>query len=104
MPRRGDRQGPMGRDLCSSMARKRTLKQFSKKELLEDLARRHADEKFHDGMTMSEMELAAEELKGETGEPVRGADAVPDDASGAQALEGADSAHCFPTYPAPATS
>lgn len=51
------------------MARKRALKQFSKKELLEELARRHADEKFHEGMTMSDMELAAEELKGETGEP-----------------------------------
>ena len=51
------------------MARKRALKQYTKKELLEELARRHADEKFHDGMTMSEMELAAEELKGEAGEP-----------------------------------
>lgn len=51
------------------MARKRALKQFSKKELIEELARRHADEKFHDGMTMSEMEIAAEELKGETGDP-----------------------------------
>jgi len=51
------------------MARKRALKQYTKKELLEELARRHADEKFHDGMTMSEMELAAEGLKGEAGEP-----------------------------------
>ncbi len=51
------------------MARKRALKQYSKKELLEELARRHADEMFHDGMTMSEMDLAAEELKGEAGEP-----------------------------------
>ncbi len=59
----------MGRDPYSSVARKRALKQFSKKELLEELARRHANEKFHDGMTMSEMELAAEELKGEAGEP-----------------------------------
>ena len=43
------------------MARKRSLKQFSEKELVEELARRHADEKFHDGMTMSEMELSVEE-------------------------------------------
>jgi Uncharacterised protein family (UPF0236) len=51
------------------MARKRALKQFSKDELLQELARRVADEKFKDGMTMSDMELAAEELKGEAGEP-----------------------------------
>jgi hypothetical protein len=42
------------------MARKRALKQFSKDELIQELARRHADEKFHDGMTMSEMELSVE--------------------------------------------
>jgi hypothetical protein len=51
------------------MARKRALKGFSKEELLQELARRVADEKFRDGMTMSEMELAAEELKGEAGKP-----------------------------------
>lgn len=51
------------------MARKRALKQFSKEELLKELARRVADEKFKDGMTMSDMELAAEEFKGEAGEP-----------------------------------
>jgi hypothetical protein len=33
------------------MARKRALKGFSKEELLQELARRVADEKFHDGMT-----------------------------------------------------
>jgi hypothetical protein len=44
------------------MARKRALKQFSKEELLAELGERLADEKFHDGMTMSEMELAAEEM------------------------------------------
>jgi len=44
------------------MARKRALKQFSKEELLRELGERLADEKFHDGMTMSEMELAAEEM------------------------------------------
>jgi hypothetical protein len=44
------------------MARKRALKQFSKAELLAELGERLADEKFHEGMTMSEMELAAEEM------------------------------------------
>jgi len=44
------------------MARKRALKQFSKAELLAELGERLADEKFHDGMTMSEIELAAEEM------------------------------------------
>lgn len=43
------------------MARKRALKQFTEKELVEELARRHADEHFRDGMTMSEMELSVEE-------------------------------------------
>lgn len=51
------------------MARKRALKQFSEKELLEELARRHADKHFREDMTMSDIELAAEELKGEAGEP-----------------------------------
>ncbi len=51
------------------MARKKGLKQYSKQELLRELAARVADEKFHDGMTMTEMEVAAEELKGEAGEP-----------------------------------
>jgi hypothetical protein len=51
------------------MARKRALKQFSEKELVEELARRHADKHFRDGMTMSEIELSVEELKGGTGEP-----------------------------------
>lgn len=51
------------------MARKRALKQFSEHELLEELARRHADKHFRDGMTMSDMELAAEELKGEAAKP-----------------------------------
>ncbi len=51
------------------MARKRALKQFSEKELMEELARRHADKHFREGMTMSEMELSAEELKDEAGKP-----------------------------------
>ena len=42
--------------------RKKGLKQYSKEELLRELGERVADEKFHDGMTMSEMELAAEEM------------------------------------------
>ena len=48
--------------ISGAMARKRALKQFSKEELLRELGERLADEKFHDGMTMSEMELAAEEM------------------------------------------
>jgi len=51
------------------MARKKGLKPYSKEELLQELARRHADEKFRDDMTMSDIELAAEELKGEAGVP-----------------------------------
>jgi hypothetical protein len=45
------------------MARKRALIQFSKEELLAELARRHADETFRDDMTMSDMELAVESWK-----------------------------------------
>ncbi len=52
------------------MARKKGLKQYSKADLLRELAERLADERFHDGMTMSEMELAAEGLmKGDAGPP-----------------------------------
>jgi hypothetical protein len=43
------------------MARKRALKQFSDEDLVKELARRHADKHFHEGMTMSEMELSVEE-------------------------------------------
>jgi hypothetical protein len=50
--------------------RKKGLKQYSKEELLRELGERVADEKFHDGMTMSEMELAAEEMvKRDAGPP-----------------------------------
>jgi len=48
------------------MARKRALKQFSEKELLEEIARRHADKHFRDDMTMSDMELAVESWKTES--------------------------------------
>jgi hypothetical protein len=51
------------------MARKRALKQFSEKELREEIARRHADKHFREGMTMSEIELSVEELRAGTGEP-----------------------------------
>lgn len=51
------------------MARKKGLKQYSEKELLEEIGRRHADKHFREGMTMSEMELSVEELKAGTGEP-----------------------------------
>lgn len=48
------------------MARKRALKQFSKEELLAELGRRLADEKFRDDMTMSDMEIAVETWKTES--------------------------------------
>jgi hypothetical protein len=51
------------------MARKKGLKNYSERDLVEELARRHADREFRDGMTMSEMEIAAEKLKGDTGPP-----------------------------------
>src|SRR5882762_7490781 len=51
------------------MTRKKGLRAFSKKELLEELARRHADEVYRDDMTMSEIELAVEKLKGDSGDP-----------------------------------
>ena len=50
------------------MTRKKGLRAFSKKELLEELARRHADELYRDDMTMTDMELAAEKLKAESGD------------------------------------
>lgn len=51
------------------MARKKGLKSYTEKELVEELAKRHAEHEFRDGMTMSEIELAAEKLKEETGGP-----------------------------------
>jgi hypothetical protein len=51
------------------MARRKGLKTYSEKELVEELTRRHADKHFREVMTMSDMELATEELKGGTGEP-----------------------------------
>ena len=51
------------------MTRKKGLRAFSQQELLEELARRHADELYRDGMTMTDMELAVEKLKGESGDP-----------------------------------
>ncbi len=51
------------------MARKRSLKQFSDEDLLQEIARRHADKHFRDGMTMSEIELSVEALKAGAGEP-----------------------------------
>jgi hypothetical protein len=40
------------------MARKKALNEVSDAELLKELARRHAEKIFREGMTMSEMELA----------------------------------------------
>jgi len=50
------------------MTRKKGLRAFSKDELLEELARRHAEERYRDGMTMTDMELAVEQLKGDSGD------------------------------------
>src|SRR3989442_16029787 len=50
------------------MTRKKGLRAFSREELLEELARRHAEESYRDGMTMTEMELAVEQLKGDSGD------------------------------------
>lgn len=46
------------------MARKKVLKDFSSDELLNELARRHADLHFRDGMTLAEMELSVEGVFG----------------------------------------
>ena len=51
------------------MARKKGLKHYTERELVDELARRHADREFKDGMTMTDIELAAEKLKAETGGP-----------------------------------
>jgi hypothetical protein len=51
------------------MTRKKSLEAYSKKDLLAELARRHADEQYRDGMSMTDMELAVEKLKGESGDP-----------------------------------
>ena len=44
--------------------RKKGLKQYSEKDLLEEIARRHADTHYREGMTMSEMELSVEAMHG----------------------------------------
>lgn len=51
------------------MARKKGLKNYSDAELLREVARRHADREYRDGMTLSEMELSTERLKRDAGEP-----------------------------------
>ena len=51
------------------MARKKGLKQYSDEELLDEMARRHADQHFRDGMTMSEMELSVEAMARGHGKP-----------------------------------
>jgi hypothetical protein len=50
------------------MTRKKGLRSYSKKDLLAELARRHAEESFRDGMSMTDMELAVEKLKGDSGD------------------------------------
>lgn len=44
--------------------RKKGLKEYSEKELFEEIARRHADTHFREGMTMSEMELSVAGMHG----------------------------------------
>jgi Uncharacterised protein family (UPF0236) len=61
-------------DLSPDMTRKKGLRAFSKDELLKELARRHAEETYRDGMTMTDMELAVEQFKGATGD--RGIEAM----------------------------
>lgn len=51
------------------MARKKALTEVSDSELLKELARRHAEKVFREGMTMSEMELAVEAMVGSHREP-----------------------------------
>jgi hypothetical protein len=51
------------------MARKKGLSPYTEQELVEELARRHAEREFRDGMTMSEIEQATEKLKADTGPP-----------------------------------
>ncbi len=51
------------------MGRKKGLTDYSDQQLFEELARRRADQKFHDGMSMSDIEAAAEKLKSEAGGP-----------------------------------
>jgi hypothetical protein len=54
------------------MSRKKGLKSYTERELIEELTRRHADREFRYGMTMTDMELAVEKLKSETGQPSLG--------------------------------
>ena len=51
------------------MTRKKGLKDYSERELIEELAHRKAEAVYQDGMTMSDIELLAEKLKAETGGP-----------------------------------
>lgn len=51
------------------MARKKGLHDYTERDLIEELARRRADREFRDGMTMSDIEIAAEKLKEDTGPP-----------------------------------
>ncbi len=51
------------------MARKKALTELSDAELLKELARRHAQKLYREGMTMTEMELAVEAMVGSHREP-----------------------------------
>lgn len=51
------------------MARKKGLKKYSDEELIKEMARRHADKHYRDGMTMTEMELSVDAMYGTHTEP-----------------------------------
>ena len=51
------------------MTKKKGLKDFSDEEIVRELARRHAQKTFREGMTLSDMENAVEDLKQQAGEP-----------------------------------
>jgi len=70
------RSTPAGwRDLCGHMARKKTLKDFTEHDLMDEMARRHAARHFVADMTMSQMELSVWRAFG-TGEQAQVALAV----------------------------
>ncbi len=51
------------------MARKKALSEVSDAELLKEMARRHAEKNFREGMTMTEIELSVESMVRGHGEP-----------------------------------
>ncbi len=54
----GSRHLHPGRDLCRHMTRKKSLQDFTADDLMDEMARRHAEQNYVPGMTMSQMELS----------------------------------------------